>query len=299
MQTIYKKFPFLKNKALQIIVEVVLSLVAMLIGILIVYFTNVPNPNMILIAILVIVSSFWGYPAATAAGLMMTGYSLYFFSTDHSFFSFTEVNAQKMVVILIGIIVCIVFIGTLHMANGKSKRKLEEANNKLSSQNMTLSKVSSTDPLTEANNRYAYKEDSHNYLDKPIHLMIIDLDNFKSINDNYGHAVGDVALKAMANALVDIFGSEYVYRLGGDEFLVIAIGSEDKAFQKKIGFVRESIDGLRINEILIPLYFSAGYVYGQASNEGDLKAMSHEADVCLYEAKKKGKNCFVGKPHLD
>ena len=71
--------------------------------IFIVYRFNVPNPNMILIAGLVICSSLFGYPGGVLAGVIMLGYTLFFFSEGNDFRSFTDQNTRKVVVSLIGI----------------------------------------------------------------------------------------------------------------------------------------------------------------------------------------------------
>ena len=69
--------------------------------ILFVFYGNVPNPNMILIAGLVLCSALFGYGGGITAAVIMFGYTLFFFSTDHSFTHFTPQNMQKVIVSLI------------------------------------------------------------------------------------------------------------------------------------------------------------------------------------------------------
>ena len=96
--------------------ELLISAVMMLVLILVVVHFNVPNPNMILIAGLVICSALFCYGGAVVAGVIRFFYTLYFFSTGHSFTEFTPENLQKVGVSLVGIAVDMVFVCALKRA---------------------------------------------------------------------------------------------------------------------------------------------------------------------------------------
>ena len=96
--------------------RVILTVLIMAMLIMFVFFFNIPNPNMILIAGLVICSALFGYGGGVVAGVIMFFYTLYFFSTGHSFTEFTPENLQKVGVSLVGIAVGVVFVCALKRA---------------------------------------------------------------------------------------------------------------------------------------------------------------------------------------
>lgn len=123
-----------------------------------------------------------------------------------------------------------------------------------------------------------------------VHLCIIDIDNFKLINDSYGHVVGDKAIHLTASRISEIMGSQdYACRFGGDEFIVL--------------FVNQSIESImdKCNQIIHstkqPIYmydhsFSLTYSIGIASStpdNNDYEELFQKADYALYEVKSRGK----------
>ena len=103
----------------------------MLVLIFFVYNFNIPNPNMILIAALVLSTSVGGFiPGIVCAALMMI-YSLFFFSVDHSFFQFTEENLHKITVIVLGILINLISVGILKRNRDKAGDELKTTNEEL------------------------------------------------------------------------------------------------------------------------------------------------------------------------
>ncbi|MGM9906016.1 GGDEF domain-containing protein, partial [Lactobacillus sp.] len=102
--------------------------------------------------------------------------------------------------------------------------------------NGSLFVSSRTDELTGLYNRLALREDFPNYLKQEIGVAMIDLDDFKRFNDNYGHAYGDLVLTRLGRYLQKDWMNSHLrsYRYGGDEVLIIASGMEDGAFVKKL-----------------------------------------------------------------
>jgi diguanylate cyclase (GGDEF)-like protein len=123
-------------------------------------------------------------------------------------------------------------------------------------------------------------------------MLIIDIDHFKSINDQHGHAEGDEALKAVARELrEDVREPAFIGRLGGEEFVVVIPGVDfDKANRLAERF-REgvmSIDTRRWTERRITV--SIGLT--MAKPVGDTPStMLQRADAALYDAKRAGRNC--------
>lgn len=131
----------------------------------------------------------------------------------------------------------------------------------------------------------------------PLSLLIIDLDNFKSINDNFGHPVGDMALMSVAAVLRDSArGSDLVVRNGGEEFAVmLPAASASVAFQ--VGErLRKGIERALVecNGVRVPLSASIGIAHRPSRNLFPAKNLIAQADEALYQAKRTGKNriCF-------
>ncbi|MBR3017840.1 MAG: diguanylate cyclase [Clostridia bacterium] len=149
------------------------------------------------------------------------------------------------------------------------------------------------DPLTGVYNRAGYNILlGKAQLWKTI-MLLIDGDCFKSVNDTYGHEMGDRVLQRMAATIKDNFRSDdYVCRFGGDEFVVMMVHSDTE--QKKLIIDRIN----RINEILNtqdgdipPVTISAGIAHGRNAKYGE--ELFEHADRALYETKHNGKNGFT------
>lgn len=122
-------------------------------------------------------------------------------------------------------------------------------------------------------------------------LIIIDLDNFKEINDNYGHDIGDMVLKKIGNILSELKNNNiFSARYGGDEFLILVIDLQKekviefaKELQKKIHSIV-----IKINDSEIKTYVSIGISFFP-DNAKDHKELFKIADICLLKAKSLGK----------
>ncbi|WP_245492309.1 diguanylate cyclase, partial [Mesorhizobium sp. M4A.F.Ca.ET.020.02.1.1] len=126
---------------------------------------------------------------------------------------------------------------------------------------------------------------------KPLRLFLIDLDHFKSVNDTFGHHIGDLLLKAVAETLqsVERPGEVAAVRLGGDEFAVMAIGhSDDLGHRLREQLNRfADLDGHQVR---------IGASIGMASfpdHGSDISTLLRNADSALYAAKAEGRSGFV------
>ena len=174
---------------------------------------------------------------------------------------------------------------------------LNELNQALQEDNLTLEAATIRDSLTGVKNRFALRRDYDKYHEKDVHLMMIDIDDFKKVNDTYGHSVGDYLLKKTGDALLDNFGGDYSYRYGGDEFIVIYPDIEEEEFKKIIKNTEAQLEEIYLDEKRLPVHFSAGYVYGKTILHDDLRFMLRSADALLYKAKQTGKNAFFGEEY--
>ncbi|PWC22113.1 GGDEF domain-containing protein [Brenneria roseae subsp. roseae] len=123
-------------------------------------------------------------------------------------------------------------------------------------------------------------------------VTMIDIDHFKSINDTYGHATGDIVLKSIAEILYEnTRNSDYIFRYGGEEFMVVLIETPKFAAYALIERLREKIQDHQIhlqNGKTITTTISAGIaVY---SGHPDYECLIKSADDALYKAKANGRN---------
>lgn len=153
------------------------------------------------------------------------------------------------------------------------------------------------DPLTEVFTRDTIKGYIQ-YLMKnsiPFSLFIADVDNFKYVNDGYGHKAGDGVLTSIAQFLSDTVGKRGVVgRYGGDEFLIVCEGTNDYNDVWKIGHeINMTIGNLRFaNDALPSVTLSMG-VARYPIDTTDYEELWNLADKALYRGKMKGRNCFI------
>jgi diguanylate cyclase len=222
-------------------------------------------------------------------------YSLYFFNPGlHA--RIGPVGMVSMTVILA------IYCGIAFFVLARGREVLKnlissyESNQALQVRNMEMYKLAKTDYLTETYNHMAY----HELVDKlveqaekgrlQLHLAVLDIDNFKSINDSYGHRAGDNVLRAVAAVARSVVGPhDFVARYGGEEFVILfteldfleAYDTIEKIRQTIAATTHESLNGLSVT-------VSAGinhYVAGMGKER-----FFHGADAALYEAKHSGKN---------
>lgn len=153
--------------------------------------------------------------------------------------------------------------------------------------------LSHTDTLTGLNNRRAFMQIMEQALNKRalirLHFCMIDIDNFKCINDRHGHHVGDRVLVAMAKVLRENLSSDAAGRLGGEEFGVLLQGFDDDTALARIQTLLSATSELDMDGVRFS--FSAGIV--TVGPEEDLTTVLTRADEALYMAKEAGKARIV------
>ena len=271
--------------------RLLVTLALMLVLIMLVYFFNIPNPNMILIAGLVVCSSIFGYSGGLLAGAIMLGYTLFFFSTNNDFVTFSDQNVRKVVVSLVGIVVDMLFICELKRAERMAYRRIGRLTEELREDNRLLQELSLIDGLTGVKNRVSLRRDYDDYRYRELFVAMMDLDDFKSINDMHGHEAGDRVLTATGRNLNEIFGHDYCYRFGGDEFLILWPAGTEEEFRAKLGELIERSPLIGVGE---QAACSVGFTRGTVTDENELRSMFSLADKRMYEAKQRGKNIVIG-----
>ncbi|MDM8533370.1 EAL domain-containing protein [Clostridiaceae bacterium HSG29] len=149
------------------------------------------------------------------------------------------------------------------------------------------------DALTELPNRRKFIEKLSYVLNKNYKgaVILLDLDNFKAINDSLGHVFGDIILREFSKRLIEISNENiFISRFGGDEFLVLTKCQNMKELNEFILYIRSSLDDKFIvdkNEIEIK--FSMGITFFP-DDSIDINELIMNADLALYSAKSKGKD---------
>ena len=156
--------------------------------------------------------------------------------------------------------------------------------------------IATIDYLTQVYNRHGLEKrmneirQKHSYYD----LVVFDLDNFKGINDKYGHLMGDEVLKDFAYQLSVYFRSENVARFGGEEFIVVSTMNRDE-LENVLEMFRKEINSRVFgkDDSQFSIGFSAGVARCNINNS--YESTLHLADTLLYKSKNKGK----GKTFFD
>lgn len=152
----------------------------------------------------------------------------------------------------------------------------------------------SHDELTGAYNRSGYELLLSTIDLNSVYLMLFDVDDFKNVNDTYGHDTGDRVLMKVVEVLKSHFRSEdYVCRIGGDEFVVFmmhAEGRRDTLVASKIQDINRALS--QVEDGLPAVSVSVGVVHGTDAANADVQTLYEKADDAMYRAKKDGKHTF-------
>jgi diguanylate cyclase len=156
------------------------------------------------------------------------------------------------------------------------------------------------DVVTELPNRAAWDErlrQEHarwRRFGAPLSLAVFDVDNFKSINDRFGHAAGDKALRVIASALRSrLRQTDFIARYGGEEFAVLLIGANKAGGLKVAEEMRLAVSRAGLHTRTRPVEVTISGGISEFSGDDSAEAVFERADAALYEAKRSGKNCCV------
>ncbi len=176
---------------------------------------------------------------------------------------------------------------------------LRKAQQDLGRKNRALWKLAHHDALTGMLNRRAFDRDwndARQLLQRrriELGLVLFDVNRFKAINDTYGHQTGDEVLKAISHCIqTRLRHGEQLYRIGGDEFAAILIGTRPKDLLK---LTQRCLDAIEAHDfeamgLKEPVRVSCGIAYCPANDRERLDKLQWQADVAVYQAKKPGQH---------
>jgi diguanylate cyclase (GGDEF)-like protein/PAS domain S-box-containing protein len=178
------------------------------------------------------------------------------------------------------------------------QRRAEEERDRRTRELQTLA---STDPLTGLYNHRFMQDSLPRHLSdamrtgQPLSVLMIDLDNFRELNDAFGHDAGDRALCAVAQCVRGALReNDIACRYGGDEMVGILLGASPNAALGAAARIRDRLEAVRpIAALTRPLTCSIG-VASYPAHGSTAASLLKAADVALYEAKRSGKNCVRG-----
>lgn len=180
--------------------------------------------------------------------------------------------------------------------SNESPRNLESLCKGIAKKNETLKEAvqaATTDPLTKIGSRRKFEQDVLDLFNSrtPFHLAMIDLDNFKRINDTWGHQTGDCVLQNVSKAGVERLGGKHaIYRFGGEELVALIHDLPFNECYELIDSWRYTVTKRKWREQGMVVSFSCGIASSTECNSID--EMVATADKLLYQAKESGKNCI-------
>jgi two-component system cell cycle response regulator len=211
-------------------------------------------------------------------------------------------QAVRLVLMAGALQACAVCIGAfliypLIRTQAREEGKLRQMTASLSARSQTLEHAALTDGLTGMHNRRYFDDALREYLqeferiDRPIGLMILDLDHFKLVNDTHGHDVGDEVLRTVAACLKDMTRyHDIVARLGGEEFAIVAPNMELEVLSRFAERIRKAVASQPVATGNVRLTVTASVGIAVWDRRESMEDLYRRADARLYQAKRQGRN---------
>lgn len=184
-------------------------------------------------------------------------------------------------------------VGMVVLATEQIREDLEEKNRQLALATENLSHVARTDPLTGLLNRRALDDTIAEYTGRYVAgaVGVIDLNEFKQLNDSRGHAAGDRALQRVTRTLRSHFRvSDPIFRTGGDEFLILFLNGTADELATRLDRIDTALHGQWRQEDDPPITLSIAWGVATFKTAEELRIAIDQADMLMYEQKNARKN---------
>jgi len=165
--------------------------------------------------------------------------------------------------------------------------EIEAANSELTAARDRLERIAHMDPLTAALSRHAFQAlVSMGDQQRTGSAGVIDVDNLKPINDTYGHAAGDAAIRAVAHAIRSVTrADDMLFRWGGDEFLVLMFGLPETLARQRLESLNSALIETSVPNFELPVHVRVSYGTSSFTNVTDLHRAIEKADEAMYRSK--------------
>lgn len=238
---------------------------------------------------------------AHLTGSFESSFAIFFLAVTHMWIACTEspkFNVLSLAISSVLIVVLVHFLGLMdHVMVYQFAITVIAANAlfgiavpQLTADKQALEQLAFTDALTGASSRHYFQQRAELEIAQshenghPLTLVILDLDRFKSINDQYGHAAGDECLINVCHAAQKVLRrNDVIARLGGDEFVLLFPDLKLQQTQLLVDKISQAINALRIDETQLSASFGLAELHADES----LKSLFNRADSSLYNAKSK------------
>ncbi|OEH85234.1 hypothetical protein BHU72_06415 [Desulfuribacillus stibiiarsenatis] len=261
--------------------------------------TNNTHVNMFPIFIAFVVIGILRFPHIHFSGIVILTIFLYFIGI-------TIEDKNSIFAIQVGINITILFLFALTIATvikeiDKLVKQVAFVQQELEMKNNYLKEISQKDQMTDLFNHYTFFGELHKYRSissnlSDFCLAILDIDNFKKVNDTYGHIAGDLILTEVARTIKELIRkTDIAARYGGEEFGIIFPALTLKEGVAICERIRKEIESkeFHIQDITVKITISCGISSNHQYKELEDSAFVNEVDSLLYQAKRTGKNKVV------
>jgi diguanylate cyclase (GGDEF)-like protein len=186
--------------------------------------------------------------------------------------------------------------GTVVIVMETLHQEMTKANKELHAASLRLQALAEKDPLTDALNRHAYysllgRQEGNPSMATSGSVVVTDIDDFKSINDTFGHAAGDDAIRKVAGAIRSVIrADDLLFRWGGDEFLVVAIGLSAADARRRLDTVNSLLASVLLPGCGSPIPLAISFGIAAIEDGESIEDSIHRADLEMFRAKRSNKD---------
>ncbi|WP_246272893.1 GGDEF domain-containing protein [Oricola thermophila] len=203
----------------------------------------------------------------------------------------------SLLMLLVAVIAGLLYFLPLIRRQAREYLSLRQLTESLTMKSATFQQAALTDPMTGLQNRRYFDDALAQYMEefsrieRPLGIMIVDIDHFKSINDTYGHDVGDEVIKGLANTIREYTRyHDIAARIGGEEFAVVAPNVDVENLDKMANRLRLAVSDLVFNIGNVRLRITVSIGIAIWDGKEPASSLYKRADTSLYNAKRSGRN---------